>query len=41
MSVVTADGHSRMSDADVAVIADRVIGGRMQRPDGPAAAALT
>jgi hypothetical protein len=27
-----------MSEIDVAVIADRVIGARMQRPDGPAAA---
>jgi proteasome beta subunit len=38
VSVVTADGHRRMSETDVAVIADRVIGARMQRPDGPAAA---
>jgi proteasome beta subunit len=38
VSVVTTDGHHRMPDADVAAIADRVIGGRMQRPDGPAAA---
>jgi proteasome beta subunit len=38
VSVVTAEGHRRMADNDVATIADRVIGGRMQRPDGPAAA---
>jgi proteasome beta subunit len=38
VSVITADGHRRMSEADVAVIADRVVGARMQRPDGPAAA---
>ena len=38
VSVVTADGHRRMSETDVATIADRVIGARMQRPDGPAAA---
>ena len=38
VSVVTGQGHRRMTDNDVAVLADRVIGGRMQRPDGPAAA---
>jgi proteasome beta subunit len=38
VSVVTADGHRRMADGDVAAIADRVVAGRMQRPDGPAAA---
>jgi proteasome beta subunit len=38
VSVITTEGHRRMSETDVAVIADRVIGGRMQRPDGPAAA---
>jgi proteasome beta subunit len=36
--VVGADGASRVTDDDVATIADRVIAGRMQRPDGPAAA---
>ncbi|WP_245916474.1 proteasome subunit beta [Nocardioides gansuensis] len=35
--VITADGGRRVPDADVAEIADRVITGRMQRPDGPAA----
>jgi proteasome beta subunit len=38
VSVITADGHRRMTESDVAEIADRVIGGRMQRPDGPHAA---
>src|SRR4051794_8671780 len=38
VSVITADGHRRMSENDVAVIADRVVAGRMQRPDGPNAA---
>jgi proteasome beta subunit len=38
VSVVTAEGHRRMSDADVAAIADRVVAGRMTRPDGPNAA---
>ncbi len=36
--VVGATGADRVSDDDVAAIADRVIAGRMQRPDGPAAA---
>jgi len=38
VSVITTDGHRRMGDADVAAIADRVVAGRMNRPDGPAAA---
>ena len=38
VGVITADGYSRMSDDDVAAIADRVLDARMQRPDGPAAA---
>jgi proteasome beta subunit len=38
VSVITTEGHRRMSGTDVAELADRVIGGRMQRPDGPAAA---
>jgi proteasome beta subunit len=37
VQVITADGGRRLPDADVAVIADRVIAGRMRRPDGPAA----
>ena len=36
--VITSDGGRRMSDAEVAAVADEVIAGRMQRPDGPAAA---
>jgi proteasome beta subunit len=38
VAVVTADGYHRMGEDEVAAIADRVIGARMQRPDGPAAA---
>jgi len=34
---VTADGYRRLDDAEVGSIADDVIGGRMQRPNGPAA----
>ncbi len=36
--VVTGDGGRRLGDDEVADIADRVIAGRMSRPDGPAAA---
>ncbi len=36
--VITADGQERMSDGEVAEVADRVVAGRMIRPDGPAAA---
>jgi len=39
--VVTVDGGRRRSDDEVAVIADRVIAGRMQRPDGPNAPLLS
>src|SRR3954470_10332174 len=35
VSVITADGHTRMSQDEVAAIADTVVAGRMQRPDGP------
>src|SRR5438128_6622051 len=35
VSVITADGHTRMSQDQVAAIADEVVSGRMQRPDGP------
>ncbi len=38
VSVITADGHRRLADDEVAAIADRVVAGRMQRPDGPSAA---
>ena len=33
----TDDGYRRMPDDEVAAVADRVIDGRMNRPDGPAA----
>jgi proteasome beta subunit len=36
--VIDAVGGRRLPDAEVAAIADRVIAGRMDRPDGPAAA---
>ncbi|MFN8196139.1 MAG: proteasome subunit beta [Nocardioidaceae bacterium] len=36
--VITTDGGRRLPDSEVAAIADRVIAGRMERPDGPAAA---
>jgi proteasome beta subunit len=36
--VITAQGQVRMPDAEVAAIADVVVAGRMQRPDGPNAA---
>jgi proteasome beta subunit len=37
VSIVTADGHRRLAEDEVAAIADRVVAGRMQRPDGPSA----
>jgi proteasome beta subunit len=37
VGVITVDGYRRMADHEVSEIADRVIGARMQRPDGPAA----
>ncbi len=37
VAVITPEGYHRMPDAEVAAIADRVIGARMERPDGPAA----
>jgi proteasome beta subunit len=37
VQVITADGGRRVPDSDVADIADRVITGRMRRPDGPIA----
>jgi proteasome beta subunit len=40
VGVITLDGYRRLPDAEVAEIADRVIAGRMQRPDGPAAALI-
>ncbi len=41
VQVVTHDGGIRIPDDEVAEIADRVISGRMRRPDGPAAGLLT
>jgi proteasome beta subunit len=38
VQVITAEGGRRVPDAGVAEIADEVIAGRMNRPDGPAAA---
>jgi proteasome beta subunit len=38
VQVITPDGGRRVPDAEVAEIADAVIAGRMNRPDGPAAA---
>ena len=35
--VITADGGRRVPDADVADLADRMLAGRMTRPDGPQA----
>ncbi|WP_246081903.1 proteasome subunit beta [Nocardioides litoris] len=35
--VITPEGGRRLADDEVAAIADRVIGARMVRPDGPAA----
>jgi proteasome beta subunit len=40
VQVITVDGGRRMADDEVAAIADRMIAGRMNRPDGPAAATL-
>ena len=41
VSVITADGHQRLADDEVAAIADVVVADRMRRPDGPAAALTT
>ncbi|HEU5045496.1 MAG TPA: proteasome subunit beta [Nocardioidaceae bacterium] len=38
IAVITSSGYRRLPDDEVAQIADRVIAGRMQRPDGPTAA---
>ena len=38
VSLITAEGHRRLPEDQVAEVADRVVAGRMQRPDGPAAA---
>jgi proteasome beta subunit len=41
VGVITADGYRRMPQDEVAALADRVVGGRMLRPDGPAAELTT
>jgi proteasome beta subunit len=41
IQVITVEGGRRVPEEDVAAIADRVIAGRMTRPDGPAAALTT
>jgi len=40
VDVVTGEGHRRISETDVAAIADSVVAGRMLRPDGPAASLI-
>jgi proteasome beta subunit len=37
VAMVTGDGFQRMPDAEVGELVDAVVGGRRQRPDGPAA----
>jgi proteasome beta subunit len=37
VAVVTESGYHRMADEEIAAVADRLVGARMQRPDGPAA----
>ena len=39
--VITADGGRRLPEVEVADIADRMMAGRMLRPDGPATASVT
>ncbi|HEY0890545.1 MAG TPA: proteasome subunit beta [Nocardioides sp.] len=39
--LITADGGRRLPDTEVAAIADRVVAGRMERPDGPHAEPLS
>src|SRR3954447_10221588 len=41
VQVITAEAGRRITDDEVARIADRVIAGRMSRPDGPAASLTT
>jgi len=40
VSVITAEGHRRVPEGEVAELADRVVQARMVRPDGPAAGVL-
>ncbi len=37
VSVITHEGHTRLAQDEVAAVADQIVAGRMQRPDGPAA----
>ncbi len=37
VSVITRNGHVRLSQQQVAAIADEVVAARLQRPDGPGA----
>ena len=37
IATVTADGFSRLSDAESADYAQQVVDGRMRAPDGPSA----
>ncbi|KQT94641.1 proteasome subunit beta [Marmoricola sp. Leaf446] len=37
VSVITAEGHTRLGQDEVAAVADAVVASRMQRPDGPSA----
>ena len=37
IAVITADGYRRLPEDEAAEVADRVVAGRMRRPDGPAA----
>jgi proteasome beta subunit len=39
--VITADGGRRLPEVEVADVADRMMAGRMLRPDGPATASVT
>ena len=41
VSIVSAEGYSRLDNDEVGVIADQVLAARMQRPDGPAAPLLS
>ena len=34
---MTADGGRKLPEDEIAVLADRVVGARMNRPDGPVA----
>jgi proteasome beta subunit len=40
VQIITAEGGHRLPETDVAAIADTVLAGRMNRPDGPAAALI-